>query len=134
MHPAIRGQEDIVNQDVYSLESGLDASSTVEAPDMTRQEFKQDADINYILSRFGVNAALTARQPQYGEVDYNLDLHQALNAVRTAREAHDRMPDHIRQRYPSWQDLVKAVETGTADLTEPKPDDREPSPKEDTNK
>lgn len=106
MHPAIRTQTDQM-QDFYTELSALDCTDSV---DRARQEFKDEADINKLLARFGVHAQ--QRQPTFGEVDFDLDLQQALFAVQEAKQAHRAMPATLRERYPTWQSLLNGLESG----------------------
>lgn len=88
-------------------------------PDLARQEFRQTTDINFILSRHGA-AGLRAAQlgAQINEVNYDLDLQQALAAVAAARMAHRKMSKATKEKYPTWQSLLNAVEAG--EFTMPK--------------
>lgn len=99
-------------------------------PDLARQEFRQTTDINFILSRHGA-AGLRAAQmgAQINEVNYDLDLQQALAAVAAARIAHRKMSKATKEKYPTWQSLLNAVEAG--EFTMPKPEGEDaPKPEE----
>lgn len=92
--------------DEYSLITGLDLSG--ETP-VTRQEFKDEADINNILARYGINTPL--RQMQWGqEIDERLDLQQALFAISEAQKI--QVPEELRSQFPTWQAILNGVETG----------------------
>lgn len=108
--PAERTQTDGL-QDFYSSESGLDCSGEA---DVTRQEFKDDADINNILRKFGV--LTNDRQPLFQGTDYNLDLQQALSSIAQAKAAHGELPENLRARYPTWQSLLTALDNGSLSL------------------
>lgn len=110
MEPEIRTQADGLG-DIVSLQTGLDCSTM---PDLARQEFKQEADINILLARFGVNAP--SRQPVYGEADFDLDLQQALTAIQEAKTAWATMPIELRQQYPTWQALLTALDRGDINI------------------
>lgn len=104
--PAERTQDDN-QQDFYSDLSGLDTGEET----LTRQEFKDETDINIMLSRFGVNQQ--QRVMEYGkEIDYNLDLQQALAAVDTARRANLNVPEELRSKYPTWREVLNGAENG----------------------
>lgn len=108
MHPAIRFQHDYLD----GLEE-LSASSGVRCTadeDRARQEYAKDADINILLKRFGVN--LPVRNPEYGEVDFDLDLQGAYRAVADAREGFSKLPAHLREKYGSWEALFSAIGNG----------------------
>lgn len=78
----------------------------------TRQEFKDEADINNIVSRFYPFAPPSARVPQFGEQDMSLDLHSAMLAVQDAKEAYQTLPESLRASYPTYADFVSAVADG----------------------
>lgn len=67
----------------------------------TRQEFKDEADINNIVRRFGLTGELpkNVRMPTYGDFTGLADFHQAMNAVVAAEESFDRMPADVRARF-----------------------------------
>lgn len=97
-----------------------------ESRDMTRQEFKEETDINVILNKFGVNS-FAQRQPIYTEVDYTIDLQQALGILTTVQAGWDRLPDDIKARYPDWRTVVELMAAGTPpqellDALKPKPE------------
>lgn len=104
---AIRSQAD-TKGDHYTQMTGLYCPPE---EDMTRQEFKNDADINILLRRFGVN---TPQRPgaTFGEVDYDLDLHTAMQATLQLHHAWSKAPADVRERYPSPNDLFHATQTG----------------------
>ena len=78
----------------------------------TRQEFKDEADINNVVARFYPFAPPQARVPQYGEQDMSLDLHGALMAVQEARESYASLPASLREQFPTYSDFVNAVADG----------------------
>lgn len=82
-----------------------------ENKDMTRQEFAKDADINYMLSRFGITPERGA--PTYGEWDDNLDLQQAIAAVTEARSAYRDLPEELRKKFNSMEELIQAYANGS---------------------
>jgi hypothetical protein len=102
-----RTQDDEL-QEEYSIMSGIDFTGVEE---ITRQEFKDDADLNILLARFGVNTPV--RQMKYGEdIDYTMDLQQALSAVEAARRTEHTIPNELRHKYTNWRDILNAAETG----------------------
>lgn len=92
----------------YSLASAYDTTKT---PDTARQEHKDDADVNILLARFGVD------QPQksvvFGEMDFSLDLQQAITACRESESAHERLHPDLKAKYPTWQTMITAMHDGT---------------------
>ena len=85
--------------------------SIVENRDMARQEFAAEADINVMLSRFGVAPARGA--PTYGEWDDTLDLQQAIASVTEARAAYAELPPELRNKFSSMDDLLRAYNNGS---------------------
>lgn len=106
MKPAPRTQVDDLAEE-YSLLTQLDCS---DFPDQTRQEFKQETNVNYILSRFGVNTPL--RETAYGEIDYNMDLQQSLTAINEAQQAVRKLPEPLRDKYYHWELLLEGMRSG----------------------
>jgi hypothetical protein len=90
------------------------SEATATPPDtdgITRQEFKDEADINVLLAKFGVDNM--TRLPEYGKtIDYNLDLQQALTAIQEAKNANMQVPPELRSKYPDWRAVLNAAETG----------------------
>lgn len=96
--------------DAVSLETGLDFD-----PDssLTQQQFKEDADINVIVRRFGLTGELPTnfRPPVSGDFTGVSDFHSAMNAVRQAEEAFMQMPAELRARFNNDpQRLIDFVE------------------------
>lgn len=117
MHPAVRSQVDDL-QELYSLESGL---ACTPEEDKARQEFKAEADINVLLRKYG---AVPQRPLSYGEVDFDLDLHTAINAVSQASLGYASLPEHVRRKFPDLPSLFAAIANGEAvDFTAPPPSD-----------
>lgn len=82
-----------------------------ENKDVARQEFAKDADINYMLSRFGVTP--TRGAPIYGEWDDTLDLQQALTSVAEAKTAYAELPTELKQKFRSMEELLTAYHNGS---------------------
>lgn len=112
---AIRRQSDDKGE-IYSRATATIMSD--DHPDRARQEFKAETDVNYQLRRFGVGRPL-----KFGEADYTIDLQGALTAIAAARRAHSKLPKEVRDKYPSWRDMLSAVENGelNSELLKPKP-------------
>lgn len=110
-------------QQLYSRDADLDCQASPDGESTTRQEMKDEADINKMLSRFGVGA-FQQRQATYGMVDFDVDLQTALHAIQEAKKAYSRMPEGLKDRYPTWQSVLNAVEDGslTFDMTQPEPE------------
>lgn len=126
---AVRYQWDD-RQDEVSQASGLDCSSEG-FPDTARQEFKDDADINILLDRFGVETMVRqVTQDNFTTVDFDIDLLQAMDAIGAAKSAFGKLHPEIQEKYPTWQDVLTAIDAGELtmdangnplDLSEEKP-------------
>lgn len=110
MHHAIRTRHDERGQE-YSRKTALDCS---DSKDMARQEFKDDADINIMLSRFGVNQQQRT-MTQFGEADFTIDLQQAMHSINETQRAYTRMDPEIKKIYPTYENFVRGVQTGAVE-------------------
>lgn len=83
--------------DAVSDETGFRSDE----PSMAQQQFKEQADINEIVRKFGVTGELPSnvRAPQYGDFTGIFDYHSAMNAVVAARESFEAMPGEVRARF-----------------------------------
>lgn len=120
MQGAIRGQNDVDNQELFSDESGVDFT---DADDNARQEFKDEADINYILKRFSLTPQ-GRQNPIFAETDYTTGLQDAIDAVAQAKAVHLALNPKLRSKYPTWQHMLNAIAAGELDLQK----DPEPAP------
>lgn len=121
MKHAVRAQVDVDDtQDDVSLATGLDLSDEVK---VTRQEFREEADVNTMLRRFGVPVAAAARRPVFGDVDWDLDLHSAHIAVERAGAAFRKLPRVLQEKYKDTRGLLDAMNSG--ELAEDLKEDRE---------
>lgn len=80
--------------------------------DTARQEFKQECDVDYQLRRVGAGMAFL-RPAQSGVQDFDVTMQEAIQSVRDARRAWDRLPDGIRSRYRTWEDVAIAMIDGS---------------------
>lgn len=70
-------------------------------PTMTKQAFKKDTDINFIIDRFqktGVMAHQKQYQGEYGEY-HEIDYHEAMNVVTEADQMFQSLPSSLRKRF-----------------------------------
>lgn len=112
MHPPTKDQADIgVEDQTLDASEGADQPNGTNNKDMARQEFKNEADINYMLSRFGVTQPRGA--PTYGTWDDTIDLQIALQSVSDAREAYKLLPEDLQQKFTRMEDLLEAMENGS---------------------
>lgn len=108
MQKAIRKQTD-GKGDEFSRRTRKSFIGTV---DLARQEFKDEQDINKMLARYGVPQALAAQRATTEEVNFDMDLQQALHNIRETRAAFNRLPQHLREKYSTWQQLLAALDRG----------------------
>lgn len=106
MHPPTKDQRDIGLENVT-----LDASDSEDNKDHARQDAKDEADINYMLSRFGITQQRGA--PIYGEWDDTINLQTALESVREAKMGYYTLPKELREKFPSMEEFLKAVDNGS---------------------
>lgn len=82
------------------LASKLNSTETV-GPSLTKQEFKEEADINTLVKRFGLGWEIPAglRKPQYGDFTGVTDYHSACLAIAQANESFDNLPAEVRREF-----------------------------------
>lgn len=97
--------------DDYSALTALDFSLPENKQTLTRQEFKEECDINNILRRYGVDTPI-ALNGAYQTTDYSIDLQQALSAVEAARGVLDHVPEELKSKYRTPYDVLAAAENG----------------------
>lgn len=88
-----------------------DRHAIYENKDVARQEYAKEADINHMLSRFGVVPERGA--PTYGEWDDTVDLQQALTSVAEARQAFKDLPPELRGKFNNMEELMTAYQNGS---------------------
>lgn len=106
MMPPQKDQADIGIEDHF-----VDASNRPDNKDRTRQEFKDEADINYMLSRFGVTQPRGT--PTYGEWDDTIDLQQAITSVREARAGYRGLPPELQRKFGTMEEFLRAIDNGS---------------------
>lgn len=86
-----------------SDESGLKCEDI----SLAQQNQKEEADINYIVKRFGLTGQLpdNIRVPQSGDFTMITDYHTALNQVKQADEAFMLLPADLRNRFQNNPEL-----------------------------
>lgn len=106
MHRAIRTQVDDKG-DEYSLLTAIDFTGSKL---ITRQEGKEDADVNNLLRRYGIGIPLREGL-RYGEMDYTIDLQQAHQSISNAESFWLKLPPELKTKYPTWEHLLRAAGT-----------------------
>lgn len=113
MMPPTKDQTDIgVENQTLDASDGADLANTDDNnKDMARQEYKDEADINYMLSRFGITQPRGT--PTYGEWDDDIDLQIAIESVREARAGYATLPKELRDKFRSMEELIVAIDNGS---------------------
>lgn len=106
MQPPVKDQTDLGVDNPT-----LDASDGPDNKDTARQEFKQEADLHYTLERFGIVPRREA--PIYGEWDDSIELQTALESVKQAKEGYRNLPQELRDKFGSMEEMLQAVENGS---------------------
>lgn len=78
-----------------------------DAPHLTADEFKQEADINFLLARYVKTGSLytademlkAKARPRFGDFTGIPDYHESLNKMNAALELFQELPLKIRQRF-----------------------------------
>lgn len=87
----------------YDRMAASDETSIIctEEENKTQQQFKDDADINVIVERFGLTGQLPDdyRAPVSGDFSDITDFQTAMNAVRAAEENFMQLPPELRARF-----------------------------------
>lgn len=113
-------------------------------PSRTKQEFKEEADVNYILDQYettGIGPPIANREPIFGDFsDPALSNYQeSLRVVAGAADLFERLPAKTRERFRNNPaDLIlfvqdkanakEAVELGLIDFIPAKPQEPAPGP------
>jgi phage internal scaffolding protein len=85
------------DRDAASDESGLACAD----PTLAQQQFRDEADINTILERFGRTGEVIVpvRAPEFGDYSEVTDYHTAMNMIIQAQDAFDALPARIRKEF-----------------------------------
>lgn len=82
-----------------------DPGLTCSDPSLTQQHFRDEADINHIISRYENTGFLTdpllppTNVPQFGDYCDVADFQTAQNIIAHSMQAFDALPAHIRKRF-----------------------------------
>jgi len=90
---------------VKSLDIGISFDIS---EDMTRQEFKQECDVNHILAQHGY----VARPVVYGEHNFDEDLTAKMQSRSVFQAWYDSAPLDVREMYPDLGSFLAAVGSG----------------------
>lgn len=115
MRPPTRNQKNFLD---HPVEPTIVPLGPKHIEDLTVQSQAAEADINMLLARYGVGPI---RPLQYGEVDDNLSLQDALDTIAQARRIWHNMPEAIRKDFRSYSELITAIQRGEVRLNEGEP-------------
>ena len=76
--------------------------------DMTRQEFKEECDVNHILRQHGY----MVRPVQYGEHNFDDDLTAQMQSRSVFQIWYDSAPSDVREAYPDLGSFLAAFGSG----------------------
>lgn len=79
-----------------------------DSEDMTRQEFKDECDVNHILRQHG----FMVRPVQYGEHNFDDDLTVQMQSRSIFQVWYDAAPQHVRDAYPDLGSFLAAFGSG----------------------
>lgn len=86
------------------------AISFPQEEDHTKQEFRDAADINNIMDRFG--PAAPQREVVYTSRDFDLDFQTGLDSLAQAKRVYRRLPAELKKDFPTWQAVLHGITTG----------------------
>ena len=105
----------------YDTKAASDESAiTCADPSLAQQQFRDDADINTIVARFGLTGQLpdNGRYPAYGSFDGVFDYHTAQNAILAAQAAFMALPAAVRTRFSNDPQNLLEFASDPANLPE----------------
>lgn len=86
----------------YDMNEASDASGLLcLEPTLAKQAFREEADINVIMERFGLGYVVPPGvvAPTFGDFTDVVDFHSAMNAVVASRESFMKLPADVRARF-----------------------------------
>lgn len=108
--------------------TGVKEGITFTQPSATMQNFKDDADINCIISRFETTGVLVdptvpvSRVPQFGDFSELPSFQEAQNVMVVATNAFNALPAKIRERFgnnpATYFDFVQGLKKGSDEYAE----------------
>lgn len=108
--------------------TGAKDGITFTQPSATMQNFKDDADINCIISRFETTGVLVdptvpvSRIPEFGDFSELPSFQESQNVIVTATNAFNALPSKIRERFgnnpATYFDFVQGLKKGSDEYDE----------------
>ena len=86
----------------YDVEAASNETAYVETmPSLAVQSMAEEADLNFLLKRFGVTGKMpdVVRLPNYGDFSHITDFRSAMDAVLSAEDDFMELPADIRARF-----------------------------------
>lgn len=85
----------------YDMNVAGDESGVGGGESMTKQEFKEECDINTIVRRFGLTGELPTgvQAPTYGDFEFVGDYKSAVEMVMASEDAFMKFPAEVRARF-----------------------------------
>lgn len=105
-------RQQLDNHDEFTKANGLRCPPE---EDRTRQEFKEEADVNAIVGRY-YPFAPPVNPVRYGEQDMGLDLHSAMLSMQHAKESYAELPPKLREAFPTFNEFLQAFMDGRVSL------------------
>lgn len=107
---------DPAQRDLWCLESST-TPAVGDGEDRTRQEFKDECDVNFVLRQYGV------REPRGGPLRYGVEVDDAVDMqamyanVASIADAYRASPALFRKAYPTLESLIAALAAGEVDAS-----------------
>lgn len=118
MHPPIQTQDNFLVMRELDPEQFAPGIACTLEEDTARQEFKQEADVNFLIKKYG--QPVPAAYPT-GDTDFDVDLMTAYQAVENARQGYQNLAPHLR-RSVTFDGFLQALATGLPLPTAPAPE------------
>lgn len=95
---------------------------------LTRQEFKDDADINNLVARMMNGQSVPLRQPQFGDADYTRDLQGAYEATEELVTTYNGLPQEVRDQVTKTEFVARILRGEQLDaFTQTNPEKADPA-------
>lgn len=107
--------ESAEERELRSLETAAAFDPT---EDKARQEFKKDADANWLIKKYGAN--IPVAPVAYGEANFDVDALTARVQAQTLTDAFSALPEAIRAKYPTWDAIMQGIANGSLTTLEEK--------------
>lgn len=104
-------------RDLWAAESATPAF-VGDGEDRTRQEFKDECDVNHVLTMYGAGRGPRGGPGQFGvEVDDRVDLQESYAHMASLADAYRRAPAALRKAYPTFESMLRALAVDAIDAS-----------------